>query len=126
MLFMHQALPHYHHEHTLIDDINASTHHHSHQHEHEEEHEDSNDFSDILDFLLGSHSHSYHTNDFQVKNDARTHHQVKNVLSFISSEFQILSIEYPPNRVKPFLTFTVVYQHPFLFTPTLRGPPTLG
>lgn len=124
MLLMHQALPHDHLEHKLMDDTKASTHHHS--HEHEEEKKDHNNISGILDFLFGSHSHTYHSNDFHVKKEARTYNQLKKDLSFILPEFQILSTQHPHNRVMSFPPLMVVYQHPGLSTPTLRGPPTLG
>lgn len=69
ILLLHKALPHNHHE--LNDAIEISEHHHSHAHSHgyeKMESEESDGHSGLLSFLFGSHAHTYHSNDFQVRN----------------------------------------------------------
>jgi hypothetical protein len=127
MLLLHQALPHNHHQHELNDATEISGHHHSHAHGHDhdgEENEDSKDDSGLLAFLLGSHVHSYHSNDFQVRNEAKP--QIQVLPTFVLPELQLFSFDHHSSIVEPVPRFTTGYQHPCLSTPSLRGPPILG
>jgi hypothetical protein len=129
MLMLHQALPHNHHQHELIDVVEAPEHHHSHAHSYDhdkEENKDSNDHSGFLDFLLGSHAHTYHSNDFEVRNIAKQQIKVKEFSAFTLPLFHtfLFKKESEPDRI-------IVYQPPgnfdfHLSTPSLRGPPVLG
>lgn len=90
MLLLHQALPHNHHQHELNDAIEISGHQHAHGHEHDkEENKDPDDLSGLLGFLLGSHSHTYHSNDFQVRNEIKPQIQVSP--TFVLPELQLFS-----------------------------------
>ncbi len=129
MLMLHQVLPHNHHQHERIDVVEASEHHHSHDHNHDhdkEENKESNDHSGFLDFLLDSHSHTYHSTDFQVRNEIKAQIQVKQLSSFVLPEFDLFSFAHHPEKIKPVPRFTTGYHHPYLSTLSLRGPPILG
>jgi hypothetical protein len=127
MLLLHQALPHNHHQHELNDAIDISGHQHSHAHGHEhdkEENKDPDDLSGLLGFLLGSHSHTYHSNDFQIRNEIKPQIQVSS--TFVLPELQLFSFVHHISIVEPVPRFTTGYHHPYLSTPSVRGPPTLG
>ena len=98
---------------------------HAHSHDHDkEENKDSDDHSGLLGFLLGSHAHTYHSNDFQVRNEIKPQIQVSP--TFILPELQLFSFDHYSSIVELVPLFTTDYQHPYLSTPTLRGPPALG
>lgn len=127
MLLLHQALPHNHHQHELNDAIEISGHHHSHDHSHDrdrEENKDSDDHSGLLDFLLGSHSHTFHSNDFQVRNEVKP--QIQVLPTLVLPEFQLYTFDHHSSIIEPAPRFTTGYQHPWLSTTSLRGPPALG
>lgn len=127
ILLFHQALPHNHHQHEQIDVIETSVDQHSHSHDHnhdKEENKDSNDQSGLLDFLLGSHTHTYHTNDFQVRNDVKP--QIQVLHSFVVPELEFFSFNHHSRIIESVPLFIINYQHPYFSTPSLRGPPALG
>lgn len=128
MLMLHQAMPHSHHQHELIDVVEASEHHHSraHSHDHDkEENKDSNDHSGLLGFLLGNHAHTYHANDFQVRKEIKPQITVKILSSFVIWEQELFSLE-QQRKSEPVTRFSTDYQHPYLSTYSVRGPPALG
>ncbi len=127
MFLLHQVLPHNHHE--LTDAIEISGHHHSHAHSHDhdkEESKDSNDHSGLLAFLLGTHSHAYHSNDFQLRNELKPQIRTKDLYSFVLPQFQLYTFERHKEKLKPVSRCAPGYRHPNLSTPFLRGPPALG
>lgn len=129
MLLLHQALPHMHHEHGIIAVETTIDHHHgehNHGHDHSDENEDGNENSGLLGFLLGSHAHTYHSIDFEVKNIAKHQIKVKEV-----SDFTILVYHTFLFKDKREPKKTTAYQPPgnfcfYLSTSYLRGPPVLG
>jgi hypothetical protein len=127
VLLLHQALPHNHHQHELNDAIEISGHHHSHAHSHDhdkEENKDPDDLSGLLGFLLGSHAHTYHSNDFQVRNEVKPQIQVLPI--FVLPQLELFSFDHHSSTLEPVPRFTTGYQHLYLSIPSLRGPPVLG
>jgi len=130
MFMLHQVLPHVHHEHELVSETEASEHHHSHAHDHQKtEHQqnrESNSHSGLLESLIGNHTHTYHSNDLDVRNTAKQQIKVKEFSTFTLQVFHtfLFEKESEPNRF-------IVYQPPgnfdfYFTTPSLRGPPSLG
>ncbi len=128
MLMLHQALPHSHHQHELNESFEISGHHHSHANGHshdKKENEESNDHSGLLGFLLGNHAHTYHANDFQVRKEIKPQITVKVLSSFVIWEQELFSFE-QQRKSELVARFSIDYQHPYLSTYSVRGPPALG
>lgn len=129
MLMLHQTLPHLHHEHGRTVVENSTHHHHSehsHGHDHSSDDKDEGDKSGFLGFLLADHSHTYHSNDFEVKNTVREQVKNKKLSAFSSSVYYtfLLKEESTPKKI-------TAYRPPgnfdfYISTISLRGPPVLG
>jgi len=126
---LHQVLPHVHHEHVVVNETKVAEHHHSHAQDHEKEKEknkDSNDHAGLLDFLLESHAHTYHSSNFEVRNIGKRQFKDQEFSAYTLTELQISFFKKERKSKK-----IIAYPPPdsyniYLLTPALRGPPVLG
>jgi hypothetical protein len=130
MLLVHQAVPHSHHAHDEAITIEAKAHHHSHDdtahHPTDKEHHDEDD-NGFLALLFGSHIHTFHTNDSQLRSELKPQIQSQHSSYLILTGIEhIRSVHYPLKKEKLIPYYSIGYHHPYLTTPSLRGPPTLG
>lgn len=132
MLMLHQVLPHVHHDHELVSTNKASEQHHAHDHhqDHEktkkEENKESNDHAGLLEFLFGSHAHTYHSNDFELRNIAKQQIKVKDFSAFTLPVCYTFLFE-KDSEQKSFTVYQPLGNFDcYLSPPSLRGPPVLG
>lgn len=130
MLLLHQVLPHVHHEpHGFENAITkVADHHHSHGNDHHHHDEEEDDDFDFLGFLFGNHTHSIDVNTLPI---------VKKVINlkagnkyFSLEEIAVLATylslcdeenKYKLGHAPPDFANSI-----YLYTSSLRGPPTLG
>jgi len=128
MFMLHQALPHEHHKHEGLADSVGQTGHQDHHHDKDHQHHDGGDDFDFLDFLLGNHAHGTHAeNTPTVKSNVKPFVAAKDIPVLAMLVFQDFSVtKYEPEK-------SMFRQQPpdyscnrYLFTSSLRGPPSLG
>lgn len=125
MFALHQVLPHVHHSHNGFNTISVDQNEHLH---HDQDHHDNEeDDNDLLDFLLGNHTHSYHNDDLAVKNTTRWQIRAKDISIYSLPEYQIFSIcdycvRIPKHGQDPSNYCYLIY----LSSLSQRGPPYLG
>tara|TARA_R110001592_G_scaffold330330_1_gene612506 strand:+ start:1047 stop:1424 length:378 start_codon:yes stop_codon:yes gene_type:complete len=124
---LHQVVPHIHHEHDQHESILQSfSDNNDHQHSHDDGENNDDNKKDFLGFLLGNHSHIYHS-DFNKRTE-------KKDLKRQNREKDFPLYRTPTSSILVTKTLTpLLGKHPpspnykvYLLNQALRGPPSLG
>lgn len=133
VMMLHNAVPHVHHLHEGHETISGSLEYHHHSHEHGHHHPDENKSNEqdgdfLFSFLLKIHSHTYHTQEFAHLTTGNFRFSKVMALSIAGAQEMRRFILYPENqKLGRYALFKEeIYNNPFFFTHSLRGPPALG
>ena len=129
VFLLHQMLPHIHHEHERTTSIEqVEDHHDNHESNHHHHDDESNDGFDLLDLLLGNHTHSSQLDNIPtVKHLAKQQTVKKDECHFFLYDAQPISpvgFTVPKSNFgnSPPGFFSQHYSSSFF----LRGPPSIG
>lgn len=128
-ILLHSFLPHVHHAHSQSEVVADEHHHHNHdhQHSHSEDYSEKDNSLELLDFLLGHHSHSELNSDVateysrSIQSNIELQKQVYASTSVVFSGFSLVTekLPFPPERRQSI-------RKSFLLSCSLRAPPVLG